>query len=105
MNTVQVDISIAFASNSPRVASHGTPVVGDWIEDPMSTIVSKFRSRGVAKQDDLALTFLHDGENDELKLGFAELDRRARAIAAQLQELGAAGERALLLYAPGADYV
>ena len=71
----------------------------------MSTIVSKFRSRVVTKRDDLALIFLQDGAGDELRLTFGELDRRARAIAARLQELGATGERALLLYAPGVDYV
>ena len=71
----------------------------------MSTIVSKFRSRAVGKLDELALNFLQDGESDELKLTFGELDRRARAIAAKLQQLGAPGERALLLYAPGIDYV
>jgi len=71
----------------------------------MSTIVSKFRSRVGAKRETLALTFLQDGEDDELALTFGDLDRRARAIAARLQELDARGERALLLYAPGVDYV
>jgi acyl-CoA synthetase (AMP-forming)/AMP-acid ligase II len=71
----------------------------------MSTIVSKFRSRAGAKQETLALTFLQDGENDALELTFGDLDRRARAIAARLQEVDARGERALLLYAPGVDYV
>ena len=38
-------------------------------------------------------------------LTWGELDRRARAIAAALTEAGAAGERALLLYPPGLDYL
>jgi natural product biosynthesis luciferase-like monooxygenase protein len=71
----------------------------------MSTIVSKFRSRVVRQPDDLALTFLQDGEADASNVTFAELDARARVIAVRLQELDAAGERALLLYAPGLDYV
>jgi acyl-CoA synthetase (AMP-forming)/AMP-acid ligase II len=71
----------------------------------MSTLVSKFHARALGRRDDLALTFLQDGENDELNVTFGELDQRARAIAARLQELGAAGERALLLYAPGVDYI
>ncbi|HET9931297.1 MAG TPA: fatty acyl-AMP ligase, partial [Polyangiaceae bacterium] len=71
----------------------------------MSTIVSKFRSRVAAEPDALALIFLQDGENDELRLSFAELDRRAWSLAARLAEQGAFGERALLLYAPGVDYV
>ncbi len=36
---------------------------------------------------------------------YAELDRQARTIAAQLQRLGAAGERVLLLYPPGLTYI
>ncbi len=33
------------------------------------------------------------------------MDQHARAIAARLQDLGAAGERVLLLYPPGLDYI
>jgi len=36
---------------------------------------------------------------------YAQLDQRARAIASALQDLGAAGERALLLYPAGLDYI
>ena len=36
---------------------------------------------------------------------FAEVDRRARAIAAVLAERGFAGERALMLYPPGLDFI
>ena len=40
-----------------------------------------------------------------MHLSYAGLDERARAIAALLQEHGAAGERVLLLYPPGLDYI
>src|SRR5262245_10480891 len=36
---------------------------------------------------------------------YGDLDRKARAIAAALQRQNAAGERALLLYPPGFEYV
>ena len=38
-------------------------------------------------------------------LTYGELDQKARAIAAQLQELGLTGERALLLFPPGLDFL
>jgi len=38
-------------------------------------------------------------------MSYGELDRRARAIAALLQERGIAGGRALLLYPPGLDFI
>ena len=46
---------------------------------------------------------LEDG--DDIEMSYAELDRRARAIGALLQQEGPAGERALLLFAPGLDFV
>jgi amino acid adenylation domain-containing protein/non-ribosomal peptide synthase protein (TIGR01720 family) len=49
--------------------------------------------------------FLADGEIENGRLTFADLDRRARAIAARLQTLGMVGERAVLLYPPGLEYI
>ncbi len=52
------------------------------------------------------LRFLGESDGDEVGLCYAELDARACAVASQLQEAGAKpGERALLLHAPGIDYV
>ena len=50
-------------------------------------------------------TFLANGENEERSISYKELDRQARAIAGRLQGLGKAGDRALLLYAPGIDFL
>jgi acyl-CoA synthetase (AMP-forming)/AMP-acid ligase II len=50
-------------------------------------------------------TFLDDGETAETHLTYAELDRRARTIAVQLQGIAALGDRALLLYPPGLEYI
>jgi amino acid adenylation domain-containing protein len=52
-----------------------------------------------------AYTFLIDGEAEEINLTYEQVDRRARAIAARLQSLNATGERVLLLYPPGLDYI
>ena len=52
-----------------------------------------------------AFYFLQDGEGDEICWTFAELDRKARAVAAALQSLGLKGQRVLLLYPPGLDFV
>lgn len=46
-----------------------------------------------------------DGETDERWLTYGQLGTRARAIAARLQALGMKGEKALLLYGPGLDFV
>ncbi len=49
-------------------------------------------------------TFLSEGEV-ESRLTYRELDRRARAIAAQLLRTAAPGDRAVLLFPPGLDFV
>jgi acyl-CoA synthetase (AMP-forming)/AMP-acid ligase II len=52
-----------------------------------------------------AYTFLRDGHIAEDYLTYGELDRQARTIGAYLQDLGATGERVLLLYPPGLAYI
>ena len=50
--------------------------------------------------------FLPDGEDGgAITLTRGELDRRARALAVRLQDLGLAGQRALLLYPPGLEFI
>jgi acyl-CoA synthetase (AMP-forming)/AMP-acid ligase II/acyl carrier protein len=55
--------------------------------------------------DKVVYTFLNDGDEDETHWTYSELDRQARRIAAQLQAAGLAGERAVLIYAPGMEYI
>ena len=52
-----------------------------------------------------AFDFLADGERPTGGLSYAQLDLKARAIGSRLHELGLAGQRALLLYPPGVEYV
>ncbi|MBO3462770.1 AMP-binding protein [Aetokthonos hydrillicola Thurmond2011] len=62
-------------------------------------------SRAFNEPDRLAFVFMQDGEIATDCLTYQSLDRRARAIAAQLQSLGMEGKRALLLYSPGLEFV
>jgi amino acid adenylation domain-containing protein/non-ribosomal peptide synthase protein (TIGR01720 family) len=71
-----------------------------------STLVALLRRRALSEPDRLAYRFLTDGEVEgQAQLTYFELDRQARAVAAFLQEQDARGERALLLYPAGLDYV
>jgi amino acid adenylation domain-containing protein len=70
-----------------------------------ATIVDILRDRSCNMPHTQAFTFLEDGETQELTLTYHELDRRSRAVAAQLQALGLSGERAILLYTSGLDYL
>ncbi len=69
------------------------------------TIVDLLRQRAAYRPHDRAFTFLVDGENEELNITYAELDRKARAVGAWLTSEGMAGKRVLLLYPSGLDFI
>ncbi|NBS33291.1 MAG: hypothetical protein EBS83_10955, partial [Planctomycetia bacterium] len=69
------------------------------------TIVDLLRQRAAYRPHDRAFTFLVDGENEELNITYAELDRKARAVGAWLTDEGMAGKRVLLLYPSGLDFI
>lgn len=48
---------------------------------------------------------MEDGEENAAHLNRGALDHRARILGGKLQEMGLEGERALLLYPPGLEYV
>ena len=76
------------------------------LDKGIATLVDLLRFRAEENLFERAYVFLEDGEKDEKIMSYADLDRRARAIAAQLQELGVMpGDRAVLLYPPGLEYV
>lgn len=66
--------------------------------EKFSTLIDLLRYRALHQADQTSFTFLPDGETEVASLTYQELDRQARAIAAQLQLLEATGSRALLLY-------
>ncbi|HET9991661.1 MAG TPA: fatty acyl-AMP ligase [Kofleriaceae bacterium] len=71
------------------------------------TFVDVVRDRAQAQGDEIWLRYLVSGDvsGDLVELSYAELERRATAIAAELQRHGEAGDRALLLFAPGPEFV
>ncbi|HEX2094837.1 MAG TPA: condensation domain-containing protein, partial [Longimicrobiaceae bacterium] len=71
----------------------------------MSSLVELLRARADDDPARCAYTFLLNGEVEEGHATYGELDRRARAVAARLQAISARGERALLLYPPGLEYI
>lgn len=71
-----------------------------------ATLTDLLDMRATEQPEAEALTFLEDGETQDDSLTYRELNRRARSIASRLQAMGIEpGERALLLYPPGLEYV
>ncbi|MCP4702330.1 MAG: amino acid adenylation domain-containing protein [Gammaproteobacteria bacterium] len=84
----------------PEVSS-----LSDLLAFEPSTAVGLLRRKASQQPDDLAYRFLPDGETGAISISYEELDRKARAIAALLQNRNAAGECALMLYSPGLEYI
>jgi amino acid adenylation domain-containing protein/non-ribosomal peptide synthase protein (TIGR01720 family) len=80
-------------SISYNFSSHGT------------TFVEVLRWNVQHHPDKRAYTFLLDGETREEHRTYAELDKQARHVAGLLQESVAPGDRVLLLYPPGLEYI
>src|SRR5687768_14800048 len=72
---------------------------------PVRTIVELVRERARLEPDRVGYTFLADGEADARDRTYAALDRRSRAVAAWLQEHAARGDRALLMFEEGLEYL
>jgi len=70
-----------------------------------STLVEMLQVRADKQPHQIAFNFLQDGEDNCITINYAELDARARALAVRLTELKVNGERALMLYPSGLDFI
>jgi acyl-CoA synthetase (AMP-forming)/AMP-acid ligase II len=70
-----------------------------------TTIAGALREAAQAQPDHLFYRWLLDGEEQEQVITYGEMDARARAIASVLAERAAPGDRVLLLYEPGLDFI
>jgi len=70
-----------------------------------ATFVELLRRRAMSHPDRRCFTFLVDGDRQEEHLDYGDLDRKARAIAAVLRQEGGAGQRVLLLFPSGLEYI
>jgi acyl-CoA synthetase (AMP-forming)/AMP-acid ligase II len=69
------------------------------------TLVELLRCRAAAAPEFVGYTFLVDGDTEEVNVSYRQLDLQARAIAASLIECGLRGERALLIYPAGLEFI
>ncbi len=93
------------AQTSPQNPSGDTRAAAADLPPQHLTLPEILRWRAKQHPQAPAATFLLDGELQTASLTFAELDRRARVIAAALLEKGGPGQRVFLLLDPSLDYV
>ena len=70
-----------------------------------STLVQALQRRAALTPDRVALRFLAETQDQAVVLSYRELDQRARTIAGALQAETSFGDRAVLLFPSGPDYV
>ncbi|MBS1518088.1 MAG: SDR family NAD(P)-dependent oxidoreductase [Bacteroidetes bacterium] len=75
------------------------------IQEKAENLVELLRLRADDQPDKTAFVFLRDGETEDGSFTYSELDIRAKSIAEKLQEEGLSGERALLIYESGLEYL
>ncbi len=73
--------------------------------DKYQTFIDRLTERVARQPDKTAFTFLQDGETESSSLSYQELETKAKMIATVLQSQNATGERALLLYQPGLEFI
>src|SRR5215467_12460136 len=69
------------------------------------TLVDLLRFQAERSPSHIAFTVLNEDASEGASLTYGDLLMRARAVAAMLQEQNLRGERALLVYPPGLDYL
>jgi acyl transferase domain-containing protein/acyl-CoA synthetase (AMP-forming)/AMP-acid ligase II/pimeloyl-ACP methyl ester carboxylesterase/acyl carrier protein len=75
------------------------------MSEKFANFVDLLQYRTQQQPNKLAFTFLQDVETKLGSLTYYQLEAKARSIATYLQNFNAKGERALLLYQPGLDFI
>lgn len=87
------------AAEPPRLRASPPPV------DPQVTFAQILQARALERPDRRAFVFLNANGSIAEELTFADLHRRAGAIAAEILARGLGGKRVLLIFPPGLDFV
>src|SRR5215472_14473922 len=77
----------------------------DQPQPSFTSLVDLVTRRAAEQGDERAYVFLSDKGDEEAALTFDELYQRALAVAAHLHESSNPGDRALLLFGPGLDFI
>jgi phthiocerol/phenolphthiocerol synthesis type-I polyketide synthase C len=73
--------------------------------DGLKNYIDLYRYRAEKQAEELAYVFLEDGEDREKPITFGDLHRQALIVAANIREFAIEGERVLLVYQPGTDFI
>ncbi|MBV1880990.1 MAG: amino acid adenylation domain-containing protein [Pseudomonadales bacterium] len=71
----------------------------------VQTLVDLLQARAKISPDRVVYTFLLDDHHQPRSITYAELDQMAKAVAVRLTDMDAYGQRALMLYPSGSDFL
>jgi acyl-CoA synthetase (AMP-forming)/AMP-acid ligase II len=77
----------------------------DFLPLEFPSLVHLLQERSIRQGNEIAYTFLLDGESESISLTYRQLDQKAKELGALLQNLGLTGQRALLMYPSGLDFI
>ena len=97
MQTLRVARGAAAAGEPPRTLT-GTGA-------DHTSMVRCLREHAAERPGDSAFVHLVEGDTPQASMTYAQLDRRARAIAAHLQDMRLAGQNVVLAYPPGLEFI
>jgi acyl-CoA synthetase (AMP-forming)/AMP-acid ligase II len=90
------------------VSTHLTANKFESISQPQmqfTNLIELLEYRALSQPDRKAYSFLENGEIERKILTYSQVDREAKAIAARLQQIGQVGDRALLVYPSGIEFI
>lgn len=87
------------------MSSQSTQQIFDPFTSGYTDIISIINKRAELTPDKVIYRFLEDGEHETDLLTFKQLDTKARTVAYYLQQHGKRGDRVLLLFPTGLEYV
>src|ERR1700692_4746870 len=73
--------------------------------ETFSSLVTLLARRAVSQPDDRAYVFLGDRGAEEAVITFRELHDAARALAVRLTKIARPGDRAILVFPPGLEFL
>ncbi|MDJ0731820.1 MAG: AMP-binding protein [Crocosphaera sp.] len=73
--------------------------------EKLSTLVDLLSYQANQKPEQTAYLFLQDGESESSRLTYQQLEHKVQSIAASLQSITQPGDRALMLYPPGEEFL
>jgi acyl-CoA synthetase (AMP-forming)/AMP-acid ligase II len=90
------------------VSTHLTANKFESISQPQmqfTNLIELLEYRSLSQPDRKAYSFLENGEIEGNILTYGQLEREVKAIAARLQQIGQVGDRALLVYPSGIEFI